>query len=292
MWLPAFVSPRQRFFPEPEAPTNFIQKIPKIGYAYTELTLRIRNTDASIGSILRRRKMIRKVIILLLLIFIAVACKTPEPEVPSPEEILAGTAGRMSEMDGFRFAFEISGAPVFLDQEKSFSLASAEGFYVAPDRAIASVRVLAPGLATEVSILSIGQDQWLSGLVNDDWMALPPEWGINPLMLIDSKSGIVSSLIANISDIEYVGMSDLDEGLSDDFYLIRGSMDGNLLNEMSGGLLGPGQLNVQLWIVPETYELGRVIITSPGSSENEKTTEWQIDILDFDQTVDIIPPAE
>ncbi len=236
--------------------------------------------------------MMRRANILLLLIIIAVACKTPEPEIPSPEEILAGTAGRMSEMEGFRFTFDISGAPVFLDEAQSFSLASAEGFYVAPDRAIASVRVLAPGLATEVSILSIGKAQWLSGLVNDDWMALPPEWGINPLMLIDSNSGIVSSLVANVSDVEFVGMSDPGEGSGDDFYLLTGSLDGNILNEMSGGLLGPEQLNVQLWIAPGTYELGRVIITEVGSSEDDKATEWQIEFLDFDQTVDISPPPE
>ncbi|MGD2048829.1 MAG: LppX_LprAFG lipoprotein [Chloroflexota bacterium] len=233
----------------------------------------------------------RQFLFLLFASLLVVACNQTEPEKLPPEQIVANSADRMIDLDGFRFTIDISGAPVFLDVDQNFSLASAEGFYVAPDKAIAAVRVLAPGLVTEVNILSVDQEQWLSGLVSDEWTALPPDWGFNPATLVDAESGFISTLTSDLSELELSGMSKLDGGPDQELFLISGTMDGGRISELSQGLISPDRLRVQLWIAPDTFELVRVVLDTGLSGETEETTVWQVDFRDFDQTVEISPPS-
>ena len=235
--------------------------------------------------------MLKSLLLLLFLSVFTIACKEPEPESLPPQEIVANSAERMIELEGFHFAVDVSGKPAFLDVDQNFSLAAAEGFFVSPDKAIAAVRVLAPGLVTEIEILSIGQEQWLSGLVSDDWTALPPEWGFNPAILVDAESGILSALTADLEDLHLDGISTLDDGPAGEFYWITGVLDGRHISEMSQGLLGPQPLEVQLWIAPETYELYRAVITDPRLEDSDEATVWQIDFGQFDETVDITAPS-
>jgi hypothetical protein len=232
-----------------------------------------------------------RALFLLIACLLVVACSQEEPETLPPEQIVANSAERMIALDGFKFAIDVSGAPAFLDVDQKFSLASAEGYYVAPDKAIAAVRVLAPGLVTEVDILSVGQEQWLSGLVSDEWTALPPDWGFNPATIVDAESGFLSTLNSDLSELELSGMSELDGGPDRELFSITGAMDGGRISELSQGLISPDQLRVQLWIAPETYELYRVVLGSEPSAETEEATIWQVDFSEFDQTVEISSPA-
>lgn len=232
----------------------------------------------------------RRILSLLFASLFVVACNQAEPEPLPPEQIVSNSAERMNELQGFRFVIDISGAPVFLDVDQNFSLASAEGYYVAPDKAIAAVRVLTPGLVTEVNILSVGQEQWLSGLVSDEWTALPPDWGFNPAALVDVESGFISILTNDLSELELSGMSKLDGESDREFLLVTGLMDGGRINELSQGLISPDQLRVQLWIAPDTYEIYRVVLDAGQSGETEEATVWQVDFREFGETVDIAPP--
>lgn len=233
----------------------------------------------------------RFILFLLFTSLLVSACNQTEPETLPAEQIVANSAERMISLDGFKFGFDISGAPVFLDVDQKFSLASAEGYYVAPDKAIAAVRVLAPGLVTEVDILSVSQEQWLSGLVSDEWTALPPDWGFNPATLVDAENGFIAALTSDLSGLQLAGMSKLDGGPDQELYMITGTMDSSRISQLSQGLIGSGTLSVQLWIAPETYELYRVVINSEPSTEAGEATVWQVDFSEFDETVDIAPPS-
>lgn len=231
----------------------------------------------------------------VLLFFISVtfltACNQPEPELPSPEQIVANSAERMISLDGFKFSLDVSGTPAFLDPDKNFSLSSAEGFFVAPDKAIAEVKVLAPGLVTQVNILSDGEEQWLSGLVSDEWAALPAEWGFNPATLLDMQNGIISILTRDLSDLQHTGTSKLEGGPNQELYELSGILDGGRINELSQGLFSQQSHDIQLWIAPESYELYRAVITEKRSTGEDEPTVWQIDFREFDKTVEISPPT-
>ena len=110
--------------------------------------------------------MFRRFILPLLLVscFLA-ACGDPPLEELPPEQIIARSAERMNDMEGFYFAIDRTGAQAFLDSAETISFRQAEGYYAAPDRAQAAVRVIAPGLVTEVNVISIGETQFRVRLV-------------------------------------------------------------------------------------------------------------------------------
>jgi hypothetical protein len=58
---------------------------------------------------------------------------------------------------------------------------------------------------------------------------------------------------------------------------------------MSGFLIGPQQVAVDLWITPQTFELVRAVVVEP---EADEPSIWQIDFSDFNTAVDITPPID
>lgn len=235
-----------------------------------------------------------RLLIITLVIILLAACSEPEVETLPPEEIISRSAERMANTAGFQFNIQVSGQPVSLDGTGTLSLGDSQGFYVSPDKAVADVNVLAPGLVTQVSLISIGEEQWLSGLVSDEWIALPPEWGFNPASLIDSQTGLLSTLTQNLSNLSLVGTEKIDDGPDAAMYLIQAELDSDRLGQMSQGILGPGRLGIRMWIAPDTFELYRVILTDPGLDSSAEETEsesiWQIDFSRFDEAIDISPP--
>jgi hypothetical protein len=236
------------------------------------------------------RVLIHVSLLLLALLFLS-GCREPEPEALPPEEIIQNSADRMNGMSGFEFIIERSGEPVYLDLDDTIAFRRAEGHYVAPDKAQAVVRVITPGLVTDVGVISIGQTQWESNLLAPDWQELPPDWGFNPAVLFDSQIGIQSILLSDLSELNYQGVEQIEDGPEQQLYLISGTLNGERIHEMSYGTIGPQTMSIQIWIAPKTFELYRVVITDP-SQGGEEPTIWQVDFREFDQTIDIEPPPE
>jgi hypothetical protein len=217
-------------------------------------------------------------------------CSEPADEIPPSEEIVGNAAARMSSLEGFHFTIDLTGESVYLDADKLVSFRHAEGDYVSPDAAQAAVRVLVPGMATEISIVSIGDTQWETSMLSPGWRALPPNWGFNPVVLFDPTIGIQSILVSDLSDLTMEGTEKLDEGPDDLLYAISGELDGARINELSDGLIGPEPLAVKLWIAPETFELHRAIIIDRSDLEGDEPRTWQVDFGEFGRVVEIAPP--
>jgi hypothetical protein len=58
---------------------------------------------------------------------------------------------------------------------------------------------------------------------------------------------------------------------------------------MSGTLIGPETVTAEFWIMPETFELIRVIITEP-EPERDEPSIWQVDFSQFNHVIEIVPP--
>ena len=195
----------------------------------------------------------------------------------------------MIDMEGFHFILERDGLPAYLDHDETISFRRAEGFYVAPDKGIAEVRVIAPGFITDVSVVSIDDIQWETNLLTNEWNELPPDWGFNPTVLFDADIGIQSILASDMVNHSLTGTEKLDNGSNTNLYVVEGDLVADKTFQMSYGLIGPEDLKVKLWIAPETFELHRVLITDPNR-EAEESTVWQVDFLEFERVVDIEPP--
>jgi len=232
---------------------------------------------------------------ILLLLFLSaislslVACSAnPSPEL-SPQEILERSAERMQTLKGFQVSINRSGAPAFLDYGQTLSLSRLDGYYVAPDRVQANVRVIAPGIVVVVDVISIGSIQWQTHVITGQWEQLPEDWGFNPATLLEAESGLPAILITDLSDLQLSADAELDEMPGKKLFLIKGMLAGETLYNLSNGMIGPDEMDAQIWIDPVTYDLQRAILSEhPGTADAERI--WQIDFWDFDQVIDIQPP--
>jgi lipoprotein LprG len=234
-----------------------------------------------------------KKLALLLLIFLwvgAAACRPePEPEL-TPQEILQNTAQRMNQLTGFQFSITHSGPPAYLDPDNLVSLVRADGNYAAPDRAEAMVLVKLTGFVTKVDVVSVAEVQWQTNPLTGQWEELPPNWGFNPAVLFDAEIGLPTILAADVSDLVLVGREKLEEGPDAELMMLTGVVAGDRLFQMSGGLIGPAAADAQLWVMPDTFELVRVVLTEPAAGEDESPSVWQVDFANYDRAVEIVPP--
>lgn len=228
---------------------------------------------------------------LLILTFIAslISCSSPTLEALSPDEIIDRSVRRMQSLGGFHFVIDRSGSPAFIDVEGLLAFRRAEGDYVFPDKAQATIRVIGPGLVTEVQIISIANTQWETNMLTGKWQQLPPDWGFNPASLFDQDIGIQPILKTDLQELVLVGQDELEETPGVMLYALKGEVLGETLYRLSYGMIGPERMVIQLWIAPETFELYRLRLVDPQPEADEPTI-WQMDFWNFDETVEIMPP--
>jgi lipoprotein LprG len=220
----------------------------------------------------------------------AVCRPVPDPE-PTPEEIMQNTAVRMSQLAGFHFAITHSGPAAYLDPDNIISLVRVDGDFAAPDKAQATVLVRLSGFVTKVDVISVANVQWQTNPLTGQWEELPPDWGFNPAVLFDADIGLQAILAADMSDLVLAGKEKLEDGPDGELYALTGVVAGDRLFQMSGGLIGPAAAEAQLWVMPETFELVRVILTEPTASEDAAPSVWQVDFANYNQEIEIEPPT-
>ncbi|MFQ5433543.1 MAG: LppX_LprAFG lipoprotein [Anaerolineae bacterium] len=222
----------------------------------------------------------------LLLLGIASCRPAPPPDLP-PAEIVQNAAQQMEQLAGFHFRIERTGAPAYVDPpDNSIVFRLAEGDFTAPNRARAVVRVIAPGLVTDVSVISIGEIQWQTNVLTGQWEELPPNWGFNPTVLFDVEVGLQAVLRHDMSNLALAGTETLDEDL---LYKVTGQAAGERLYEMSGWLIGPQPVTVTLWVRPESFELVQAEVVEPETDAGEPSV-WLVTFSEFGQTTTIEPP--
>lgn len=226
----------------------------------------------------------------VILVTILASCSEPEPTAPPVEQIISSASNTMDGLEGFHFTIAISGQPVYLDGDETLALANADGYYSDPDRAMGSVSIQMPGLVTNVDVVSIDQQQWLTNILTGEWMAMPAEWGFNPAVLFDTNDGFLAILTSDLLNPVFSGTGKAPDGPDQELYIIDGSLAGERLAEITLGLLGPDDLDVRLWIDPESFTIVRTTVTHPAGADEDSASTWQIDLDQFGQQVTIEPP--
>ncbi|MEM7336159.1 MAG: LppX_LprAFG lipoprotein [Chloroflexota bacterium] len=227
----------------------------------------------------------------LLFLFVAGCRESSAPEIViSPEEIIQNTAVQMNGLAGFHFFIERDGAPAYVDPpDNLFVFRRAEGDFTAPERAQAIVRIIGPGLITDVQVVTIAEVQWQTNPLTGEWEVLPPNWGFDPTVLFDAEVGLQSILQNDMSDVKLEGVEQLDGEGNGRFQKISANIDGQRLFTMSNGLIGPTQVQAELWIDTDTFNLHRVVIVEP---EEEEPSVWEVKFSQFNQAIPISSPIE
>lgn len=197
----------------------------------------------------------------------------------------------MASLEGFEFLIERSGEPVFLDYEGTISFRRAEGQFTFPDRVNTSVRVILPGLVTEVQIISVEGTQWETNLLTGEWQASDPRYSFNPSLLFSPETGIPAVLAHELADPALLGMQEIPEVPGKKLYALETVMQGDSAYQMTFGMIDNEPLRVKLWIDPVTFDLYRVLLADPANPGDEEDTLWQIDFWSFGSTFQIEPPT-
>ena len=231
----------------------------------------------------------KRLLLLSSLILLSGCANAPE-DLP-PETIVDNSASYMRSLDGFAFKLERTGAPVYVDPSGVISFREAEGIFVSPDKVQATVKVIAPAIVAEVSVIGIGDLEWETNIFSGEWALVPPEYAFQPAVLFDPVTGIQQALEDYLFDIELLGLAELEELPGLTLYHLHGVMDGANVHDLTVGLIDEQMLDIELWIAPVTFELHRALIFDPPNEGVEEGTTWQFDFWDFDKVIEIVPPV-
>ena len=234
----------------------------------------------------------KRVVCIVLIVFgvMMTACGNPQVEEIPPEEIISRSAQRMGTVTGFEFLIDRSGASVFLDYNETISFRRAEGQFNSPDHVYSNVRIIAPGIVTEVQIISIEGSQWETNLLTGEWQASDPIYSFNTSRLFDPEIGIPAILAKDLTSLALIGLEELPEVPGKKLYALEASLLGDHAYEMTYGMIDKDPLKIKLWIAPETFDLYRIILIDPADPGDEEDTVWQIDFWNLDKTFEIEKP--
>lgn len=224
----------------------------------------------------------------LLVIFLT-ACGEPTLQPLLPDQIVSASAKRMREATGFHFLIECTGPFAYIDANETVAFRRADGSFVPPDQAEADVRVIAPGIVADVSMVSIGDRYWETNVLTREWEEYPQELAFNPAVLFDPETGLQPILEADLSDLVYEGTAQLEEMPGVQLHLVSGILNTERVYTMSYGLIGPEPMATRMWVMPNSFDLVRIEMVKvvPGEEEDQI---WHIDFWNYDKPADIQPP--
>jgi len=224
-------------------------------------------------------------LMLVLLGLLLTACGPNIPQIP-PAEAITRAGDAMLQTPSFHFKIDISGKPVVLNQLTQLSLRSAEGDFARPDKMGVHLKVLAAGLAAELDMIALGNEQYLTNVLTKQWEVLPPEFGFNPAIMFDPKMGLEQVLKGGLDTARWIGTETVD---GQSLWHVQGSISGERLQGMSGGLISKGPIDVDLWLEPDTY-LPRKAVIVDKNSDAEKPTTWTMTFSSYGKDVNLTAP--
>ncbi|MBX6342963.1 MAG: LppX_LprAFG lipoprotein, partial [Thermomicrobiaceae bacterium] len=112
---------------------------------------------------------------------------TPTP-TPSAQSILDAAAQRFGQINSAHFKLQIAGN-VYLDEARTLTLRGAEGDIARPDRASAKAQVAVASQNLNISMIAIGNDQYITNFLTGSWMRAPSGLSYNPAILFDEQQG-------------------------------------------------------------------------------------------------------
>jgi len=221
--------------------------------------------------------------ILLLLSFSLAACGGGSSAM-SPEELITASAAHMNEMPGFEFGLKYDGEPVVMDADGLTTFSSATGQFNAPDQVSATVKASAASMVVEIKMIGTNGQQWITNPLTGSWLEVTGQFALEPAKILNGQTGLFASIAEGLAEIILVGEEEIEEAPGLTLNHLEGTMTGQPIHDLSGGMIDPGTLTIDLWIDAGTLDLHRVQI------EDSLGATWQLDIWNFGSTFDIQPP--
>lgn len=219
---------------------------------------------------------------LVILLLLASGCGESPAPTPTAVEVAGEAALKMQAVSSFHFVITVTGKAAFLDGNNTMALKRAEGDLVKPDRARAIAKVSTLGMSSEIGIITIGETQYATNPVTQEWQEVPSEarWDLDLAQLFDTEQGIPAVLLGTTWSL---GPQDAQTTV------LQARMPYAQLRALGFGLIASGEVDVEFRIGREDNTVRRIQIIETASAATEPTT-WVIELSAFDQRVDIQPP--
>jgi hypothetical protein len=200
----------------------------------------------------------------------------------------------MLVVNSLHFVIEISGQLAYLDNPPTMALKRAEGDVVRPDRMRALVKVFSFGVTSEVGIIGLGSEQYVTNPLNQQWEKLPPGqgWYFDPAMLFDAEYGIEAILKETDWTYGVRGDTGVEQEADEPAgHVLHGQLPGERLALLTSGMVAPGEVTVDIWVHEQDASVQRIQIVEL-ESDPENPTSWLIEFSALDEAVNIeAPPA-
>jgi len=234
------------------------------------------------------KRLLPLLLIVSLFTVLAAGCAVEkEPEI-TPAMILADGVTYMAGLPGFEFGISQEGPAVFLDVDETVQFDSAVGHYVAPDQAQTTVTISAMSILAEITVISLQDIQWASNPLSGQFQELPDDYLFKPTQYLDPTSGFFPSLRDGLADLVIVGEEELEEMPGLMLTHLSGTVPGEVILEVSKGLINIESMAGDLWMDTATNEVHRVVLTD-ATAEGEASV-WTFDFWSFGETIEITAP--
>lgn len=220
------------------------------------------------------------------------ACGGSAPPPPPPSRIVAQAAQKLVAVQSLHFVIEFTGAPTYLDTGHTLALRRVEGDVVRPDRMRASVKAALPGAYILIQAIGIGDQQFATNPLNNQWQKIPAEWGFNPSALFRADTGL-AAMLADVQNLAALPDETID---NQRHYHVGGEMAGAKIAPLTGWLVGESTVKFELW-VGANDQLTRHIrlidtsnVTNASGGTPSLPAQWDMNLSQFDVPVTIVAP--
>ncbi len=236
------------------------------------------------------KRLIPFILILSLIAILAAGCGGEPEVIITPEMILADGVAHMAGLDGFSFSITQAGPPIFLDADEIVQFNGAVGHYVAPDQALTTVTITALGMLTEITVISLPDIQWASNPLSGVFQELPDTYLFKPTQYLDPTSGFFPSLGSGTLDVVLEGEEELEEMPGLPLTHLSGTIPGEIIFEISKGLIDIESMAAELWLDTASNEVHRVVLTDQTPGDGTEASIWTFDFWNFGAIIEISAP--
>lgn len=236
-----------------------------------------------------KRQSVSAVILAVLAILLA-GCGGLLGGEDSPQTTLADAVDHMNSLDGYQFQLSHEGPPVYVDAEDTTEFLNASGHFVAPDEVETTIKISLQSIVAEISVISLGERQWASNPLTGSYQEIDDTFSYRPATFFNPESGFFATLGREITGLEQVGEEELEEMPGLKLQHLTGMIPGDVISEVSYGLIEVESIHVDLWVDPGANEIHRVSLTDPSTSDAEEPSVWQLDFWNFGETKVIEAP--
>ncbi len=230
------------------------------------------------------------VLVLAALVLVVGCTGSAATPTPEPSSLLREAATYIREAQSFAVSINRTGAPVYVDTQGLINFQRATGYYVAPDRVQARVRVLVSGLAGDIDVIAVGDEQYYrhSILTGGQWLNAQFSPGFNAENLVRSESGL-SRAMGAIRNVALLGIKDVD-GIA--MWHLTGTAVGSEVAALTFELIpAEADVSLDLYIRVDDGHAERMVLVQPDTvSETEpEPSTWTVEVYDYngDYTVEV-----